>query len=77
METCLYLTRRDADRNMARFYRMEVAPDLFGGAVLIRQWGRIGGKGRELREWWPDAAGAGEALALWARRKTRKGYAPG
>ena len=29
-----------------RFYRMEVWPDLFGRAQLMRQWGRIGTEGR-------------------------------
>jgi hypothetical protein len=28
--------------NEWRFYRMEVWPDLFGRALLVRQWGRIG-----------------------------------
>ena len=32
----------DASRNMRRFYRMVVQRDLFGGASLIREWGRIG-----------------------------------
>ena len=31
--------------NMRRFYRMEVWPDLLGGALLMRQWGRIGTEG--------------------------------
>ena len=30
--------------NEWRFYRMEVWPDLFGRALLIRQWGRIGAR---------------------------------
>ncbi len=30
------------DLNEWRFYRMEVWPDLFGRALLVRQWGCIG-----------------------------------
>src|SRR3977135_2956578 len=31
--------------NEWRFYRMEIWPDLFGRALLVRQWGRIGTEG--------------------------------
>jgi predicted DNA-binding WGR domain protein len=27
---------------MRRFYRLDMQPDLFGGFLLVRQWGRIG-----------------------------------
>lgn len=36
------LGRVRPERNEWRFYRMEVCPDLFGRALLLRQWGRIG-----------------------------------
>jgi predicted DNA-binding WGR domain protein len=39
------LTRIDPARNTWRFYEMAVQRDLFGGAVLIRRWGRIGTAG--------------------------------
>jgi hypothetical protein len=32
--------------NEWRYYRMEIWPDLFGRALLVRQWGRIGTEGR-------------------------------
>jgi len=28
--------------NERRYYRMEIWPDLFGRALLVRHWGRIG-----------------------------------
>ena len=40
------LRRVDPDRNMARFYRMVLQPNLFGGVDLVREWGRIGSSGR-------------------------------
>jgi hypothetical protein len=40
------LARISHAENMWRFYRMEVWPDLLGGALLMRQWGRIGTEGR-------------------------------
>jgi predicted DNA-binding WGR domain protein len=37
----LHLRRIDPTRNMCRFYRLDVQPDLFGGFLLLKQWGRI------------------------------------
>ncbi len=36
------LIRVRPERNEFRNYRMEVWPDLFGRALLLRQWSRIG-----------------------------------
>ncbi len=72
----MILTRIDPDRNMARYYRLEVQPDLFGGAVLVRNWGRIGATGQERREWfssWSDARAAQQRLQ---QIKARRGYQP-
>ncbi|MFT3688970.1 WGR domain-containing protein [Paenirhodobacter sp.] len=68
------LTRRDAQRNMARFYAVEVQEDLFGGGVLVRRWGRIGTQGRECRQWFALRGAAEAECALWLHRKARRGY---
>ena len=44
--TALNLRRVDPARNMSRFYRLDVQPDLFGGVLLVKEWGRIGAHGR-------------------------------
>ena len=44
--TAVELHRIDGARNMRRFYRLDMQPDLFGGVLLVRQWGRIGARGR-------------------------------
>ncbi|MDW9615401.1 WGR domain-containing protein [Sinorhizobium meliloti] len=44
---CLYVQRIDATKNMARYYTMSIEPNLFGGASLVRRWGRIGTRGKE------------------------------
>ena len=36
------LIRVRPERDEARFYQLEVWPDLFGRALLVRHWGRIG-----------------------------------
>ena len=43
---CQLLHRVDPNLNMARFYRVEVLPDLFGAIIVERRWGRIGGRGQ-------------------------------
>lgn len=40
------LRREDRSKNMRRFYLMTVQRDLFGGASLIREWGRVGSPGK-------------------------------
>ena len=70
----LYLTRHDPTRNMARFYGLEITADLLGGAVLIRRWGRVGTKGREMRHWFADPGAATLEQDDWRQRKLKRGY---
>ena len=42
----ILLHRIDAAKNMRRFYRLDVARDLFGRWCLVAEWGRIGRGGR-------------------------------
>jgi predicted DNA-binding WGR domain protein len=69
------LARIRPERNERRFYRMEIRPDLFGQAMLVRRWGRIGTSGRERFDPYPDAGTALNALTTLARAKRRRGYA--
>jgi predicted DNA-binding WGR domain protein len=57
-----------------RYYRMEIWPDLFGRALLVRQWGRIGTQGRRRLDPYPDPGAAINALAHLLRAKRRRGY---
>jgi predicted DNA-binding WGR domain protein len=38
----LELRRIDAARNMRRFCRLDMQPDLFGGVLLVKEWERVG-----------------------------------
>jgi predicted DNA-binding WGR domain protein len=60
--------------NEWRFYRMEVWPDLFGRALLVRHWGRIGTEGHRRLDPYPDPGAALNALAQLLRIKRRRGY---
>jgi len=37
--------------NQHRFYNLDISPDLFGGWLLIREYGRVGSPGRLLFDW--------------------------
>lgn len=69
-----YLQRIDPDRNIYRFYALDVERDLFGEWSLIRRWGRIGTRGRELVETFPDLQAACTAGERRRVMKERRGY---
>lgn len=71
----VYLTRRDPSRNLSRFYRMLIVPDLFGHWVLLREWGRIGAGGQVKAEVFANAGEALIALQKMTREKKKRGYA--
>lgn len=74
MPSALTLRRVDETRNMARFYRLDVQPDLFGGWSLVREWGRIGRPGQVRLDPYPSFVAAEAALERLRASKARRGY---
>jgi predicted DNA-binding WGR domain protein len=74
--TAIMLTRTDASRNMARFYKLDVQPTLFGGWSFIKEWGRLGRAGTVSIELHRTRGRADLALALTWVRKAGRGYRP-
>lgn len=72
--SCQLLHRIDPDLNMARFYRVEILPDLFGGILVERRWGRIGGRGQSMTASFPSTFLAEAAVSDLIRAKERRGY---
>lgn len=72
----IYLTRRDPTKNLSRFYRMLIVPDLFGHWVLLREWGRIGAGGQVRADVFDTAGEALLALQKMTREKRKRGYEP-
>lgn len=70
----LTLRRIDSTQNMRRFYRLTVLRDLFGKAVLCKEWGRIGSAGKIQNMYFKDEAAAVDALASIAKHKQKRGY---
>jgi predicted DNA-binding WGR domain protein len=71
----VHLRRIDPARNMHRFYRLDVQPDLFGGVLLVKEWGRIGTHGRTTMESFESEALAAYAMHRQNERQRRRGYA--
>jgi predicted DNA-binding WGR domain protein len=70
----MHLRRVDPMKNMNRFYALTVQRDLFGGASLIREWGRMGSPGRVVIEHHRDEGHAVNALIDQVSVKRRRGY---
>ena len=68
------LRRIDLESGAARFYSLVVERDLFGQVVLVRNWGRIGTRGREMVEHHVSEAEALEAMDALIQAKRRRGY---
>lgn len=70
----LYVERKDASRNLARFYAMSIEPNLFGEACLTRRWGRIGTNGQMKSHQFEKEQEAVELFLELLRQKRRRGY---
>lgn len=70
------LHRSDPARNMWRYYRLDVQPDLFGQWCFIREWGRTGGSGQTRIIPYLTPIEAEAALEKQRRAKEQRGYIP-
>ncbi len=68
------LTRTDPTKNMHRYYRLSIQPDLFGGYNLMREWGRIGRGGQLRQEHFESKKEAQDAMIALAGIKQQRGY---
>lgn len=72
--TAVILHRVDPARNMSRYYRLDVQPDLFGAWGVVREWGRIGRPGRFRVDPYPTAGQAEERMQWHQTAKQGRGY---
>ena len=67
--TAIMLTRTDSSRNMARYYKLDVQPTLFGEWTFLREWGRIGRAGTVRLETHSTRGTADRAMAsIWTEK---------
>lgn len=71
---CVLLVRIDPARRMQRYYRIEISPSLIGGWLMVREWGRLGSRGRTRRRHFETRAEAEAAMVRLEREKRRRGY---
>ncbi len=72
--TPINLIHSDAARNIHRYYRLDVQPDLFGAWCCIREWGRIGSAGQTRAVPYSKSSKAKIARHRQCRKKERLGY---
>ncbi|MEP0962957.1 MAG: WGR domain-containing protein [Roseobacter sp.] len=70
----MHLTKTEPQRNMFRFYRMEIVRGLFGDWGLIHEWGRIGSTGRMRTDWFGCEADAEDVRFDLHTQKAKRGY---
>lgn len=75
--TAIHLIRVDSEKNIARFYKLDVQPSLFGDWSLVREWGRIGSPGKVRTETYSTRGRADLALIGRWVRKLKRGYRAG
>ena len=69
------LEKIDSTCHIRRYYRLWLRRDLFTAVCLVRQWGRIGNNGGQVRtEPFQDIEAAQAALERLVAAKQRKGY---
>jgi predicted DNA-binding WGR domain protein len=70
----LLMHRVDPAKNAYRFYALSLEPTLFGDVALVRRWGRIGTRGRQIIELHPDEGSASTAMLPHRLKRQRHGY---
>lgn len=72
----LYIERKDASMNMARYYAMDISATLFGETRLTRRWGRIGAHGQSKAHIFLREEEAVQLFLDLVRQKRTRGYRP-
>lgn len=70
----ILLRRVEPARNMARFYRIQIQPTLFGGFTVVREWGRIGQAGTCRLDQYTTEEAASIAVSALRNAKLKRGY---
>lgn len=69
-----HLEKLDPTKNIARYYRMSVLPNLFGEWTLRREWGRIGRSGQVRMDLFRSQVEAESALETLTDAKQKRDY---
>ncbi|MBL4750437.1 MAG: WGR domain-containing protein [Amylibacter sp.] len=72
--TCCLMFRNDLAKHNSRFYRVEICANLFQEFSVLREWGRVGGKGQQIIRLFPDLLSASHAADRVRKANLRRGY---
>lgn len=64
----------DANAVPTHFYRVDVTYNLFGEYTVIREWGQVGSRGRNVNAWFANLRDAILVADQFYRRATDRGY---
>jgi predicted DNA-binding WGR domain protein len=70
----IHLVRIDPARRMQRYYHIDVQPTLFDAIAVVREWGRIGRRGRLRSDLYASQEAAEQAFTRLSQAKLRRGY---
>ncbi len=68
------LLAEDPASGRRRYYKLFIAPSLFGEWLLVREWGRIGSPGRVMNSRFDNAGAALLAMQDLVRTRLKRGY---
>ena len=68
------LTSINPEENRNRYYHITVQPGLFGGFTVIREWGRIGTKGKHKTQTFETEKQTEKEIQKVLRVRERHGY---
>lgn len=73
--TCCLMFRNDPAKLTSRFYRVEISANLFQEFSVLREWGCVGGKSRQMIGLFPDLLSASLAADKIREANLQRGYA--
>ncbi len=68
------MLNNDPKKPSARFYRIEISANLFEEFSVLREWGCVGGNGRQIIDLFPDLLSASQAADSIRKTNLRRGY---
>jgi predicted DNA-binding WGR domain protein len=68
------LVRSVPEKNVHRFYLIQVVPGLLGNWGVLREWGRVGQAGTVRHDWHPTEVEAINAAHTLLKVKQNRGY---
>lgn len=68
--------KKHGKKQEAKFYRLAIWPDLFGGVSLVREYGYMGLEGQFTVEAFPELDAARHVFTSIVKKQQGRGYVP-